>query len=490
MYLLEYIQPLLMMTLIYSQKVDFDCRRWGVSCAKNGRCLTTSNYCECSNNYTGHDCGLLTFSAHEPHMLMSEKSWSSSISPSPNCGGLKCQNGGTCVTANETFYCYCSPSFYGDRCESSRVAVDCQSTQMSIKIAPFGQFTGKIFVKDFEDNPNCSFNNMGDVWELNLDYFSGCGAGIEGQTVFSDIPKIGDVSFKREIVVLYNQDIMNSFDELHTVSCQHNLKMVIDPMSMTSNVVEDSNLTKTDTKNIYNPIGFEIKDTNGDPLKKAVFVGDKVQLTFILWDNEVFNDFHVSDCEAFEAGGGHSSIKLIENSCVNKNAFSVIAGDLKKDGAIPMTISLLIRAFRFVKSPAVSFRCNVIGCKPDDDTCSSLSCRDNSNAFGRKRRDVGGVSGAIEVTDGKEQKTLSKTLYVRELSIQNMSTMTPPEDCLAKNEFITMITCLGAVVLVLLILCGVLIYLVRRKRTEKDYNGEVPQKSMGIVDFKIPRVTN
>ncbi|GAB1609338.1 EGF-like domain-containing protein 2 isoform X2 [Argonauta hians] len=473
MYLLEYIQPLLMMTLIYSQRVDFDCRRWGVSCAKNGRCLTNSNYCECSNNYTGHDCGLLP----------------SSISPSPNCGGLKCQNGGTCVTANETFYCYCSPSFYGDRCENSRVTVDCQSNQMAIKIAPFGQFTGKIFVKDFEDNPNCSFNNYGDAWELNLDYFSGCGAGVEGQTVFSDIPKIGDVSFKREIVVLYNQDIMNSFDELHTVSCQHNLKMVIDPMSMTSNVVEDSNLTKTDTKNIYNPIGFEIKDTNGDPLQKAVFVGDKVQLTFILWDNEVFNDFHVSDCEAFEAGGGHGSIKLIENSCVNKNAFSVIAGDLKKDGATPMTISLLIRAFRFVKSPAVSFRCNVIGCKPGDDSCSAMTCSDNNNAFGRKRRDVGGVP--IELLDGKDQqKTLSKTLYVRELSIQNMSTMTAPDDCLAKNEFITMITCLGAVVLVLLILCGVLVYLVRRKRSDKDYNGEPPHKSMGIVDFKIPRVTN
>lgn len=27
----------------------------------------------------------------------------------------------------------------------------------------------------------------------------------------------------------------------------------------------------------------------------------------------VFSDFHVSDCEAFEAGGGHGSIKLIEN---------------------------------------------------------------------------------------------------------------------------------------------------------------------------------
>ena len=73
---------------------------------------------------------------------------------------------------------------------SFTVAVDCQSSQMSVKIAPFGQFTGKIFVKDFEDNPNCSFNNMGDVWELNLDYFSGCGAGIDGQTVFNDIPKV------------------------------------------------------------------------------------------------------------------------------------------------------------------------------------------------------------------------------------------------------------------------------------------------------------
>lgn len=460
------------MTIVYSQKVDFDCRRWGVTCAKNGKCTAASNYCMCTNNYTGHDCGLLP----------------SSISPSPNCGGLKCENGGTCVTSNETFSCYCTPGFYGERCESSRVAVDCQSSQMSVKIAPFGQFTGKIFVKDFEDNPNCSFNNMGDVWELNLDYFSGCGAGIEGQTVFNDIPKVGDVSFKREIVVLYNQDIMNSFDELHTISCQHNLQMVIDPMSMTSNVVEDANLTKTDTKNTYNPIGFEIKDTNGEPLRKAVFVGDKVQLTFILWDNKVFSDFHVSDCEAFEAGGGHGSIKLIEDSCVNKNAFSVIAGDLEKDSSTPKTISLLIRAFRFVKSPAVSFRCNVIGCKPGDTTCSDLACSESGNAFGRKRRDLVSVSGK---PNGSEKQTLSKTLYVRELSIQNMSALKDPEDCLQKSEFVTLVTCMAAVVIILLVLCAVLVFLVRRKRMEKEeFNSDIPQKQIGIVDFKIPRVTN
>lgn len=66
-----------------------------------------------------------------------------------------------------------------------------------------------------------------------------------------------------------------------------------------------------------------------------------------------------------------------------------------------------------------------------------------------------------------------------------------PEDCLQKSEFVTLVTCMAAVVIILLVLCAVLVFLVRRKRMEKEeFNSDIPQKQIGIVDFKIPRVTN
>ncbi|XP_071853924.1 uncharacterized protein [Apostichopus japonicus] len=70
-------------------------------CGENGFCVisnvdTTQALCLCSFGYTGRVCDQL----------------------SDPCQGSPCQNGGACLPLGDTFYCNCTESYMGERCES------------------------------------------------------------------------------------------------------------------------------------------------------------------------------------------------------------------------------------------------------------------------------------------------------------------------------------------------------------------------------------
>ncbi|XP_046574911.1 EGF-like domain-containing protein 2 [Haliotis rubra] len=453
------------LALVLVSDAYFDCRRRGMSC-NGGACDPITGSCICINNSTAKDCGL------GPETT--------------GCVG-ECQNDGTCTDILGPPSCYCNETFTGPLCELRRSQVECSGENMTITIRPYTGFVGRVYIRDQANNDQCAFEEKTDeatpyyqqIYNLRED----CSAIVK-----NDTPGVGDVTFQREVIVQYNPNLETRIDQIITISCEHIAANTSDLDSTMPSVDVDqrTNLTRDDTKSVYEPVEFEIQERTGGKVTPPVFIGRELRLFFSLKDTAVFKTLNVESCMAVNGltGSNRKTQNLVQNSCPTIESFEVLRGPPARNSD-QTAVVINFDAFKFVDSHELEFECKIRTCKEGDTRCEPETCFGAETGFGRKKRDTG--SRMLD----DDETVMRRRITVIDPHSSQIITGSPnkSKECIQRIEIIVTIAILAAAVFILFIvtLCLALRALRSRAKTSASSDTDSTTSSDG-TRLRIPRV--
>ncbi|XP_048238534.1 EGF-like domain-containing protein 2 [Haliotis rufescens] len=453
------------LALILVSDAYFDCRRRGMSC-NTGTCNINTGNCNCLDNTSGKDCG------QGPETT--------------GCVG-DCQNDGTCTDISGSPSCYCNETFTGPLCELRRSQVECSGENMTITIRPYTGFVGAVYIRNQANTADCEFEQKTDAqstyYEQVFNLREGCSAIVK-----NDTPGEDDVTFQREVIVQYNPNLETRLDQIITVSCEHIAANTSDLESTMPSVDVDqrTNLTRDETKSVYEPVEFEIQERSGGKVSPPIFIGRELRLFFSLKDTAVFKTLNVESCMAVNgrSGSDRKTQNLVQNSCPTIESIDVLRGPLARN-TDQSAVVINFDAFKFVDSNDLEFECKVRTCKEGDTRCEAETCFGTDTGFGRRKRDT-------DVGRMQEEETVvrSRITVIDPHSSQIMTgSVSDSKECIQRTDIILTIAMLAAAVFILFIVTFCLALKALRSRREKSVDSDTDSTtSSGGTRLRIPRV--
>ncbi|KAK3106281.1 hypothetical protein FSP39_016753 [Pinctada imbricata] len=519
----------------HSQKL-FHCRTPGESgCLNGGTCDFATGKCNCQDGFEGHDCGLETAAKCPPDV------------DSP-CGEF-----GTCY--GDTRQCYCQYAYIGETCNVPRVFTDCMGTGLLMEVSVPEAFIGEISMKkDGNDEivnhvatPECTFNEEASdvpgfkklVYTLPFDGSGECDNA--SLTVHDDKPDANDITYETAAVQTFSKIVVTQLDHYLVFLCTHkasNFTMFakLDAVKLD----EKDNLRKKETDKTYSPVRFSVNDDKGEPLTKALFVGDPFSLFFYLNDDSVYKALRIEVCTANDTSGAKPVVfKFIDQGCPTIEAGSIMQDPYGQvlttysapEGATTPASRLDLLAFKFKSGPNVGFNCKVKICKAGDEAACNPGCGrpeeapteagslapgNEAGAGGEAAGTEGGGEGGTTVevggtvegavrrrrkrrSSGTElEETFSAILQVvdpseeaqKELIIRTQKDKPQPKaptssECFRSEDILIVIVVMSALVFILLVACFVLsISIIRARNRVIKYDDNSGSSS---PRFFIPR---
>ncbi|XP_046358760.1 EGF-like domain-containing protein 2 [Haliotis rufescens] len=428
---------------------SFDCRRRGQRCENGGTCSKNAANCTCAPGFDGYDCSI-----------------NSSQIDGDSCNTTSCENGGTCISTgvNDTS-CVCAPEYYGESCSLKRYQVDCKSGSLLVGVHPFGNFSGYIYEENNRDTcqfePVSTSGNGNKGWEgyardvNNNDDKCGNISAVFDQPPpanSTDISNSTTTSYTRIIYIVYEKTFMTSLDEVLNFTCIFNTKSVVIGKKADSVSLDVKDMNQVTREAQLSPVKFEITGDNDDA--KNVRLGEKLTLTFTI-DSTSFDGARLESCVFNDTMENGDNLTVVEESCVQEDAVPILSDQIMmKDDNVTITITMVIRVFKFVSSDKLGIDCKVKACPPGyGDGCNPRDCKNaltNQKGYGRKRRDapgfqtreVGGiinVGGPFVLDDTEEENPGDVTKTEKQ------------QTCSTSKEVIAIMAALGTVTIILLI---------------------------------------
>lgn len=348
-------------------RTDFHCRRKGFYCKSGGICNAVDGSCSCPATHTGYDCSL------DADKMECEKN--------------PCENGATCYEQDK---CFCSPDYYGERCQYKTVSQECLGSEMKMAFVVPDTFSGEVYLS--EDADNCKFNQMEsgvsglNKYSLTIPFNSTDNLCSQSINQTKDVPMEGDVSRFVDVVVSYNPLFISSTDSIIIYSCIHkgsNFTMFAELDDVGLN--ERTNLKKNILSGTYLPVKFAVQNKDGQPLDKPLFVGDIFKLLFFLSDTDVYETLRIDNCIANNTLSGKPlQFEFVKDGCptddgknIMVNTEGPLAAKYLKPGSTEVlpASELFMYAFKFKGTTNVGFNCAVKICKKGEASfCRPRDC--------------------------------------------------------------------------------------------------------------------
>ncbi|XP_063422858.1 EGF-like domain-containing protein 2 [Mytilus trossulus] len=352
-------------------RTDFHCRRKGFNCKSGGICNAGDGSCSCPATQAGYDCSLDT--------------------DKMECDKNPCESGGTCYEQDK---CFCSPDYYGERCQYKTVTQECLGSEIQMRFVVPDTFRGEVYLSEDEDN--CKFNQMKAgvpglnktffLYSLTIPFNSTDNVCSQSINKTKDEPMEGDVTRFVDVVVSYNPMFISSTDSIIIYSCIHkgsNFTMFAELDDVGLN--ERTNLKKNILSGTYLPVKFAVQNKDGQPLDKPLFVGDIFKLLFFLADTDVYESLRIDNCIANNTLSGKPlQFEFVKDGCPTEDGKNImvntdgpLAATYRKPGSteeLPAS-ELFMYAFKFKGTTNVGFNCAVKICKKGEGSfCKPRDC--------------------------------------------------------------------------------------------------------------------
>ncbi|CAL1529127.1 unnamed protein product [Lymnaea stagnalis] len=456
--------------LVQTDILSYDCRRVGAYCQNNKTCIETTGRCDCDRDQN-YICENL------PTLQLAEADYNESVH-------------GACTNSSGHIECVCDEGYYGKTCDVPRVDVECNESNMTVYINPYGIFEGEIFVINgaLKVKDACKFEHVSDI--------AGAGEDKEGMAlVIQHISKdcgnttlnqeYGNLNYTRDFFLEYVKEVREATDQLIRVTC------VFTPSNRT---VLKGTVTITDTQSEISHIDVH-KDTSvkvtftvtekGSTNTDAIRLGQDIDLKFSMetTQNSAYNDFIITSCEVTKEGDETISIDILENECPTTTVHSLITKNLTTAGPVrpgTVTESMSMKAFVFLgeSNSTLVFVCIVEFCEKScihpPKPCNTSNFRATHSKKRRATDNEQRVSAKITVVDPASQIKATSDLST--------------QDCLQQPSFIAIMSTLGVLVLLLLTLCIVLILRLLEARP-KQSPPDSDARREPVYELKIPRIS-
>ncbi|XP_046327157.2 EGF-like domain-containing protein 2 [Haliotis rufescens] len=459
---------LLLILKLISADASFNCLRPNQECLNNGTCLVTGS-CSCQPTHEGFDCGL----------DKAEKGAGGCGSSSPcTVGNSDCYDDGSGMK------CYCYSDYYGLKCQEERIQILCTEDHMVIGFNPYNSnnYSGMTYIEGKADSPVCQDKLISGVnasiyipnnWAgryLDVEHSSVvCGA-------ITPVRNDTRMEYTRKLVVQYNKDFLTALDERFSITCFLPIANISISNSISKVNTGNINLKTVVREDAIKPVVLYIfADGELVEVNTPIEVGSDLLLYFNIAGE--YKSMRILSGEANNMQtNGSRSLRLIENSCIHADAFSVIKKapylDTKNDSTL---IAFKLTAFKFVGSSSVSFRFSIKVCVSINKAdCEPVDCAPGkANGFGRKKRNA------------PDETTVEGVIKIR-----NPTLITERGDdgyCTLPDEVIATLIAMAVVIFILMVMSTALLAksVIRHRRSRSKLSG-----CSGSVSGKPPQSTS
>ncbi|XP_050405510.2 EGF-like domain-containing protein 2 [Patella vulgata] len=359
----------------------FDCRKIEHECLHEGNCNLATGVCACEVPYQGHNCGVST----------------DTIVNSTDCNPA-CENNGIC---NSSSTCICPDTVYGSTCANDRGSVTCSGDALAIKIVPYGQFSGLVYMRKNRTDPPCVFTsnvnpNSGEtIYEINLSYTSDC-----SMKVTQNNSNIMDVTYSTEVVIQIYEQFETSLDIIAHASCRANTEIGTFTVKKRSEINRLYNVTT-----YHQPVKLIVQTAQGKSFNSPLKIGTPMRLYFSLLDKIKYDALIVQSCDAVEGSNPSTRENIINYGCPTQAGKGIVSGDIIYNMSAPAAI-VYFKAFRFPDSSVVSFSCNIQIC---NSTCQKPVCegplRKKRNALTTEVITLNQTLAVVNPSENKDKPT-------------------------------------------------------------------------------------
>ncbi|XP_067682047.1 EGF-like domain-containing protein 2 [Haliotis asinina] len=429
---------LLLILKLISADASYNCLRPNQPCLNNGTC-SDSGSCSCPSTHEGFDCGL-------------DKAMK---------GAGDCPTASPCILGQGDCYddgsgtkCYCYSNFYGLKCEEERIQILCTEDHMVIGINPYNNdnYSGMAYIEGKANSAQCRDNLISSVNASNHipKNWKGRYIDVEHSNVvcgaITPVQNDTRMEYTRKVVIQYNMDFLTTLDERFSITCFLPISNISISNTISKVNTGNMNLKTVVREDAIKPVVLYIfADGEMVEVNSAIEVGSDLDLYFNIAGE--YKSMRILSGEANNMlTNGSRTLKLIENSCVHPDAYSVVKKgphlDTQNDSSL---IILKLMAFKFVGSDSVSFRFSIKVCVAVNKAdCDPVDCAaGKGKGYGRKKRNA------------PDETTVEGVIKIRNPTL--ITERGDNKDCSLPGEVIATLTAMAVVIVILMLMSSIML---------------------------------